>query len=313
MKILVTGGAGFIGSHVVEALQDQHEVVVVDDFNDYYAPAYKETNIATLHPIQVYRINVTDRAALDEVFSEQQFDCIIHLAARAGVRPSIANPELYAFVNITGTTNLLELAVHYNVPRIIFGSTSAVYGNSADIPFTETDTCLQPISPYAASKRSAELILDAYHRMHGIKTTILRFFTVYGERGRPDMAPYLFTDAILRGMPIKKFGNGTTSRDYTYIKDIVNGVVAAVNTPFDFEIINLGNHQPSTLNEFIATVEQAAGTKAVIEQADMQPGDVERTYANIDKAKQLLNWQPTTSLADGMTKFVEWFKVHRLN
>lgn len=312
MKILVTGGAGFIGSHVVEALQDQHEVVVVDDFNDYYSPTYKEANISSVRATHVYRIDVTDRKALATVFAEHQFDCIIHLAARAGVRPSIANPELYAFVNITGTTNVLELAVQHNVPRIIFGSTSAVYGNSAEVPFTETDTCLQPISPYAASKRSAELILDAYHRMHGIQTTILRFFTVYGERGRPDMAPYLFTDAILRGMPIRKFGDGTTSRDYTYSKDIVNGVVAAVNTPFDFEIINLGNHQPVSLNEFIATVEQATGNKAVIEQADMQPGDVERTYANIDKAKQLLDWQPTTSLADGMEKFVDWFKVNRL-
>jgi UDP-glucuronate 4-epimerase len=225
MKILITGGAGFIGSHVVQALQAEHEVVIIDDFNDYYSPTFKRENIALLKPAAIYEADITNAEAIDAVFKKHAFDCIIHLAARAGVRPSIANPHIYTEVNVVGTTNILQAAAKYSVPRIIIGSTSAVYGNSSPVPFTETFEVSQPISPYAASKRSAELMAYTFHHLYHIKTTILRFFTVYGERGRPDMAPYLFTQAILRGTPIKKFGDGTTSRDYTYVADIIHVIV----------------------------------------------------------------------------------------
>lgn len=311
MKILVTGGAGFIGSHVVQALQQDHEVVIIDDLNDYYDPAYKQANLDLLSPLAFYHIDVINEPALREVFEAHQFDTIVHLAARAGVRPSIESPQLYAHVNLLGTTLLAQLAAEYNVPHFVFGSTSAVYGNNSAIPFSEDQPVMEPISPYAASKRGAELMLYTYHELYKTKTTILRFFTVYGERGRPDMAPYLFTKAILNGETIRKFGDGHTSRDYTYIADIVQGVVAAVNTPQEYEIVNLGNHTPVTLNEFISTIEQACDKQAIIEEVEEQPGDVQHTYANIEKAKSLFNFEPTTSLAEGMEKFVTWFKTNR--
>lgn len=313
MKILVTGGAGFIGSHVVEALQNDHEVVIIDDLNDYYSPEYKRANLALLKPVALYETDVTDQAALTQIFTEHQFDCIVHLAARAGVRPSIAEPELYAHVNMLGTTLLAQLAVEHNVKQFVFGSTSAVYGNSTPVPFAENAEVNHPISPYAATKRAAELMLATYHELYSLPITILRFFTVYGERGRPDMAPYLFTEALLRGESIKKFGTGESSRDYTYVKDIVAGIVAAIDKSFAYEIINLGNHQPVSLNEFIQTLEEVTGTSAKIERCDMQPGDVERTYADITKARDLLGFEPTTSLRDGLEKFVDWFRKNRLS
>lgn len=311
MKILLTGGAGFIGSHIAELLQSDHELVIIDDLNDYYDPAYKQANLDLLHPAQFYQLDITDYNALKQVFADHQFDTIIHCAARAGVRPSIKEPELYANVNLLGTTHLAELAAQHKVKQFIFGSTSAVYGNAKQIPFSESEVQLEPISPYAASKLGAELMLHTFHSLYDTKTTILRFFTVYGERGRPDMAPYLFTEAVLNQKQFKKFGDGTTSRDYTYVKDIAAGVKAALDKPLDYEIINLGNNQPVSLNDFIATIETITGESAIYEQIEMQPGDVEHTYANIDKAKQLLNWQPTTSLQDGLTHFIEWYKTER--
>ena len=312
MNILVTGGAGFIGSHVVEALQDEHSVVIIDDLNDYYNPEFKRQNLAQLKPTAFYEVNIIDLEAVNEIFRKHQFDVIIHLAARAGVRPSIAEPELYAHINSLGTTHLLQLATKHDVKQFIFGSTSAVYGNSSPVPFREDTDVSQPISPYAASKRGAEMMLYTYSHLYDMKITVLRFFTVYGERGRPDMAPYLFTKAILDGETITKFGDGTTSRDYTYVGDIVQGVMAAIEHPFKYEIINIGNHTPTSLNDFIAAVEKAAGKKAIIKQIGMQPGDVQRTCASTEKAQSLLGYAPQTPLEEGLERFVRWYKDNRL-
>ncbi|MDP3970721.1 MAG: GDP-mannose 4,6-dehydratase [bacterium] len=312
MNILVTGGAGFIGSHIVEALQADHNVVIIDNINDYYNPEFKKENLALLRPEKFYQVDVTDSTALTEIFKDHKFDLIIHLAARAGVRSSLLEPDLYAKVNLLGTTNLAKLAMEYNVNRFIFGSTSAVYGDTTTVPFSEDVNVNEPISPYAATKRAAELMLYTNHHLHNIQTTILRFFTVYGERGRPDMAPYLFTEKILKEKEIIKFGDGNTSRDYTYIADIVQGVKAAVENPFPYEIINLGNNEPISLNDFIATVEKVTGKTAIIKQVGMQPGDVHQTYANIDKAKKLLNFKPTTSLEEGLNKFASWYQNNRI-
>ena len=312
MNILVTGGAGFIGSHVVEALQDEHSVVIIDDLNDYYNPEFKRYNLAQLKPTAFYEVNIIDLEAVNAIFSKHQFDVIIHLAARAGVRPSLEEPELYAHINSLGTTHLLQLAKDHGVQQFIFGSTSAVYGNTTEVPFKEDVDVAEPISPYAASKRGAELMLYTYSHLYDMNITVLRFFTVYGERGRPDMAAYLFTKAILNGEPITKFGDGTSSRDYTYVGDTVQGILAAIERPTKYEIINIGNHKPTSLNEFISTIEEATGKKAVINQIDMQPGDVTQTCASTEKANRLLGYAPNTSLQEGMERFVKWCKDNRL-
>lgn len=313
MNILVTGGAGFIGSHVVNALEQRGDtVVIIDNFNDYYNPLYKRDNINSFGTTAIYEMDICDLKKLTEVFQQHQLDCIIHLAARAGIRPSILQPELYRDVNIIGTNNLAELAVRYHVPQFIFGSSSSVYGNSNHTPYVETDTSGEPISPYAATKLAAETLLSVLAKQAGINVTCLRFFTVYGERGRPDMAPYLFTEAILRGTPIKKFGDGTTSRDYTYVADIVQGIITAIQHPFKYEIINLGNHATVTLNEFISTVEQLTSKHAILEQLPLQPGDMPHTCADITKAQRLLQYQPRTNFAQGMAKFIRWFTMNRL-
>lgn len=313
MNILVTGGAGFIGSHVVEALEQRGDkVVVIDNFNDYYNPGYKCANVKLFSTAQVYEVDICDVAKLESIFQQHHFDCIIHLAARAGIRPSLLQPQLYHDVNVIGTQNLINLAVQYQVPQFVFGSSSSVYGNSTTIPYTETDTSGATISPYAATKLAGEQLLYTAAQQHKLQITCLRFFTVYGERGRPDMAPYLFTEAILKHKPIKKFGNGTTSRDYTYIADIVQGILAAVQNPLDYEIINLGNHHTVTLNEFIATVEQLTSEQAIIEALPPQTGDMPHTWADITKAQHLLNYQPTTSFQQGIEKFINWYKHNRV-
>ncbi len=313
MTILVTGGAGFIGSHLIQALQAAgHSVVNVDEVNDYYDPAFKRQNLALLKPHAFYEIDVRDAQKLEQVFQENQIDAIVHLGARAGVRHSLQNPELYQTVNYGGTKNLLALANQYQVKQFIFGSTSAVYGHSTPLPFSETATDLVPLSPYAATKLAAEALLRSEHDRTQLPTTILRFFTVYGERGRPDMAPYLFTEAILKGLPIKKYGDGTSSRDYTYVGDIVAGIMAALAKPFAFEIINLGNNHSVTLNEFIATAERITGKIANLIPSPIQPGEMQHTLANISKAQELLGYQPTTALEQGLQKFVSWYTTNRL-
>ena len=312
MTVLVTGGAGFIGSHVIQALQNLgHSVVNIDELNDYYNPEFKRANLALLNKHTFYEIDFCDAAAVETVFAQHEFDTIIHLGARAGIRPSLAQPELYTKVNVFGTTTLLNAAVKYHVPQFIFGSSSSVYGNNTPLPFVESAAVHDPVSPYAATKLAAEQIVTSYQAKHKFNATILRFFTVYGERGRPDMAPYLFTDAVLQGKPIKKFGDGSSSRDYTYVADIVSGIVAAVQKPFSFEIINLGNSHAVTLNEFIQTLETITGKTAQFEQLPPQAGDVGHTLADISKAKRLLGYEPHTSLAEGLERFVHWFQSNR--
>ncbi len=314
--ILVTGAAGFIGSHVVDRLIDAgHTVVALDDFNPYYSPAFKEANIrhhAGNKRFVFYGEDVTDMNALEKVFRNHHIDAIIHLAARAGVRASIDNPTLYARVNIDGTLNMLEEARKYRIMRFVSASSSSVYGDRKSGPFSENDSTDTPVSLYAATKKSAEVIAYVYHKLYGLEIALLRFFTVYGERGRPDMAPYLFTKALFEDAPIKRFGDGTSKRDYTYVGDVADAVVRSIDAPLAYEIINVGDNNPITLNEFIGTLEEMTGKKARIEELPSQSGDVSVTYADISKAKRILGWEPKTSFREGIEKFVEWYKKTRL-
>jgi len=312
MKILITGGAGFIGSNLIADLLEKSddELVCVDDFNDYYDPKQKEKNVAPFldNPrFKLYKTDIRDFDALKRVFVQEKPDKVIHLAARAGVRPSIAEPLLYQSTNVQGTLNLLELSRLHGVKNFIFGSSSSVYGNQQKLPFAETDKVDTPISPYAATKKAGENLAHAYHHLYGMPITCLRFFTVYGPSGRPDMAPYLFTKKIYEGSPIQKFGEGLSARDYTYVDDIVQGITAALSKDLDFEIINLGNSNAITLNAFITLIEGLLGKQAQIEELPMQPGDVNITYADITKAKALLDYNPATSIEQGMEKFVDWY------
>ena len=311
MKILVTGGAGFIGSHTVDALLGRGDsVVCVDNLNDYYPPAIKKSNISVFlgnKKFKFYKNDITDYGAMAKIFKKEAFDAVCHLAARAGVRPSIENPFIYEEVNIRGSLNLLELARLNGIGNFVLASSSSVYGNSRKIPFSETDNVDNPISPYAATKKAVELLAHNYFHLYGLNCTCLRFFTVYGPSGRPDMAPFLFTDAIYRGREIKKFGDGTSKRDYTYVSDIVKGVAAALDKKLGYEVINLGNNSPVELNKFIAVIEGVLGKKALIKQLPKQPGDVDVTYADIAKAKKLLGYSPVVTVEDGMKKFIAWY------
>lgn len=311
MRILVTGGAGFIGSHTVKALLDRGDkVICVDNFNDYYDPDVKKENIRPFlnnGKFKLYKSDITIFNAMRNIFKKEKPDKICHLAARAGVRASIENPFIYQQVNAGGTLNLLELSRKYGVKNFVFASSSSVYGNNKKTPFSEKHSVDNPISPYAATKKAAELMAYTYHRLYKMNCTALRFFTVYGPAGRPDMAPYMFTDAVYRGRPIKKFGDGTSKRDYTYISDIVSGVLAAVDRELGYEIINLGNNKPVRLNYFISIIEKILGRKAVIKQFPKQPGDVDITYADISKAKKLLGYSPEVKIEQGMEKFISWY------
>lgn len=311
MRILVTGGAGFIGSHLIRRLlKNNCYVVCVDNFNDYYNPQIKENNIKDFikhKNFKLYREDIVNYEAMEYIFNSEKIDKICHLAARAGVRASIENPLLYEKVNVKGTLNLLELAKVFRIHNFIMASSSSVYGNSDKVPFTEKDSVNRPISPYAATKKAAELLAYTYHHLYGLHCTILRFFTVYGPSGRPDMAPFLFVDSIHKGRSIKKFGDGSTKRDYTYIDDIVSGVVSAIETDLEYEIINLGNNKPIDLNYFIMLTEKLLNKSAVIVRCSKQPGDTNITCANINKAKKLLDYVPRTSFEVGMRKFVTWY------
>ena len=310
--ILVTGGAGFIGSHVCDALlEKEKKVVCLDNFNDYYDPEKKKKNIE--HNLKkknfsVEKVDITNFDDLKKVFQKYKIDKMIHLAARAGVRPSIEQPRLYFKVNIQGTLNLLELCKEFNIKTFIFGSSSSVYGNNKKIPFSESDITENQISPYASSKKAGEQLCRMYSKFYDINITCLRFFTVYGPRGRPDMAPYKFTKLIYKDKPITMYGDGTSKRDYTFIADIVSGILSATEKQFKFEIINLGNSDPIQLKEFIEIIESILEKKAVINQKEMPPGDVDITYADISKAKKLLNYDPSTDIKTGMKKFIKWYK-----
>ena len=312
MKILVTGGAGFIGSHVCEALVNRGDnVVCVDDFNDYYEPKVKENNIKELiknSNFKLYRADIRYFNSLNGIFEKETFDRVVHLAARAGVRPSIKNPLLYEEVNVKGTINLLELSRKYKIKNFVFGSSSSVYGINKKVPFSESDEVNDIISPYAATKRAAELMCNVYHRLYGLKITCLRFFTVYGPRGRPDMAPHKFTKLVDEGKEVEVYGTTASKRDYTYIADIVDGIIVAVDKDLPFEIINLGNSKTVELKHLISVIENLVGKKAKIKQLPEQPGDVPLTYADISKARKLLGYAPKASIENGMGLFVEWYK-----
>ncbi|MEO8435688.1 MAG: GDP-mannose 4,6-dehydratase [Pyrinomonadaceae bacterium] len=315
--ILITGGAGFIGSHLVDRLlaEGDWHVTVVDDFNDFYQPAIKRANIAAhlSHPdFRLVEADIRDRTALAQAFNAT-FDCIVHLAARAGVRPSLQQPALYAETNINGTLNLLELAHEHGIKQFVFGSSSSVYGINAKVPFSEDDPIRQPISPYAATKAAGELLGHTYSHLYGIRCICLRFFTVYGARQRPDLAIHKFARLISEGRPIPVFGDGTTRRDYTYIDDIIAGVRAAIDyQASDYEVINLGESRTVELRELIALLEKELGRKATIERQPMQPGDVPQTFADVTKARQLLAYNPQTQIEDGIHRFVEWFRGLKL-
>ena len=310
MRILVTGGAGFIGSHLVEKLlATGHEVSILDDFNDFYDPQIKRANIeAVAGHVAIHRVDLRDSAAVNSVFHREKFDAIAHLAARAGVRPSIRQPQLYYDTNVDGTLHLLEAARLTGIERFIFASSSSVYGVSKTVPFSESLHLTQTISPYAATKIAGEFLCSTYSHLYRMRVVALRFFTVYGARQRPDLAIHQFTKRINAGEPIDQFGDGTTRRDYTYIDDIIQGVMAA----FDYEgplfdIFNLGENETIQLKELIAAIEKTLGKKAIINQMPEQAGDVPLTCADISKARELLGYDPTTPLSAGLPKFVDWF------
>lgn len=310
MKVIVTGGAGFIGSHVVEALLNKgFEVAVIDDFNDFYDPAEKHQNIEGFRGnIKLFEGNICDSGFLNSTFKEFHPNKVIHLAARAGVRPSILNPLLYSQVNIDGTVNILEACIENNMKQIVFASSSSIYGDNKTVPFSEVDPVNNPISPYAATKRAGELMAYTFHHLHGLPVTCLRLFTVYGPRQRPDLAIRSFMEKIESGQEISIFGDGSMKRDFTYVDDIVQGILAALEKPLGYEIINLGNESPVSVSEMVSAIEKVLGKKANISFEPEKPGDVQITYANIAKAKELLGYAPQTKFEDGLTKMANWLR-----
>ena len=311
MKVLITGAAGFIGSHLCERLLgDGWQVLGVDNFDDFYDPQIKRSNIAGClenENFELVEADIRDRAAMDETVGSG-VDIIVHLAARAGVRPSIAQPLLYADVNVNGTTVLLEAAKEQRIGKFIFASSSSVYGNNEKVPFSEGDNVDFPISPYAATKKAGELICHTYHHLYEMSVTCLRYFTVYGPRQRPDLVIHKFARLIEQGKAIPVYGDGTMSRDFTYIDDIVDGTVAAMEKCAGFHIYNLGESRPITVNDLIVEIEKALGKKAIKEYVPLQPGDVERTYADVTKAVKELGYSPTTTIEEGLAKFVTWLR-----
>lgn len=314
-NILITGGAGFIGSHLVDhlLLEGDWAVTVVDDFNDFYAPNIKRNNVRAHEQNPAYKLieaDIRDQAALAKVFDNTQFDAIVHLAARAGVRPSLKDPQLYCETNIDGTLNLLEEARKHGVKQFVFGSSSSVYGINAKVPFSEDDPIRQPISPYAATKGAGELLCHTYSHLYDLRSVCLRFFTVYGARQRPDLAIHKFASLISQSKPIPVFGDGKSRRDYTYIDDIIGGVRAAIDyDQTNYEVINLGESRTVELTELISLLEQELGKKAIIDSQAPQPGDVPQTFADITRARQLLGYNPQTPIEEGIRKFVEWFRA----
>ena len=313
MNILITGGAGFIGSTLADKLlKENNKIFVIDNFNDYYDVRLKERNVSVNleNPnYKLYRGDICDRELVKNIFAENKIDTVVHIAARAGVRPSLEDPLEYIRSNIDGTINILENMKKAEVKKIVFASSSSVYGNCKAEKFSEDLKVTEPISPYAATKSSCEQFLYTYSKLYGINAVCLRFFTVYGPKQRPDLAIRKFIELIEKDEPIPVYGDGTTMRDYTFIEDIVVGICSAIEydkTPY--EIINLGGGSPVTLNEMISTIEETLGKKAIINRLPMQPGDVDKTVSDITKARNLLNYNPQTSFKEGIKKFVEWRK-----
>ncbi len=310
MRVLVTGGAGFIGSHLVEKLLAcGHQVVILDDFNDFYDPQIKHANIAGFATdVAVYHLDLRDGDSVRNLFHREKMDAIAHLAARAGVRPSIQQPRLYYDTNVIGTLHLLEAARVTGVERFIFASSSSVYGASKRIPFSEDEHLTQTLSPYAATKVAGEFLCSTYSHLYNLRVVALRYFTVYGPRQRPDLAIHQFSRRIYAGQPIDQFGDGTTRRDYTYIEDVIHGTMAALRyegPPFD--IFNLGESDTIQLKDLIVAIENALGKKAKINRLLEQPGDMPLTCADISKARKLLGYKPTTRLSEGLPRFIDWF------
>lgn len=313
--ILITGGAGFIGSHLAETLlAKDYRIIAIDNFDNYYPLKYKEHNIEKAQKHKNYKFYLLDLQKINKLkqfFKEHShIDSLVHLAARAGVRPSIRKPLLYQRINIEGTYNLLHFATQANVNQFIFASSSSVYGNSP-VPFTE-DSKVNPLSPYGATKIAGEQACLIFHKLYGIPVTVLRFFSVYGPRGRPDMAPYLFTDALFNNKAITQYGDGTSKRDWTYIDDIVDGIIQAIKYPFKYEIINLGNNKPIQLNQLILTIEKYSNKKFHVKRLPARNDEAKITYADISKAKRLLKWKPKVDFKKGMKRFVKWFINERL-
>jgi len=314
-KVLVTGGAGFIGSHVAEFLLARgDDVVIVDEMNDYYDVRIKESNLKLLRDqypdndrLSIYRCDICDGEKMLSIFEEERPQWVCHLAARAGVRSSIADPFIYIHSNIKGTTQLMELSHKFHVKNFVFASSSSVYGGNKSTFFSEYEVVDNPVSPYAASKKACELLAYTYHHLYNLNVSGLRFFTVYGPRGRPDMAPFKFIDRVSRGLEIQQFGDGSSSRDYTYISDIVDGVVRAIDRPHKYEVFNLGKGNGTSLSDFIQIVQNYVGKKAVIRILQDQPGDVPYTCANVSKAEMLLGYKAQVPFEEGIRRTVQWF------
>lgn len=316
---LITGGAGFIGSSLADKLLSEgKKVVVIDNFCDFYNPEIKENNIKhnlNNQNYKLYKADIRDKEEVSRIFNENNIDVVIHLAAMAGVRPSIENPVLYQDVNCMGTQNILEEMKKHNCKKLVMASSSSVYGNCKEVPFKEDMIVDFAISPYAATKKANEVMTHVYHKLFEFNVIMLRFFTVFGERQRPDLAINKFTRLMLEDKPIPMFGDGTTSRDYTYIGDIVQGIENSIkyveeNTNV-YEVLNLGNSSPVTLKEMINTIAKVLNVKPKIEQLPMQPGDVDRTFADVSKAKKLIGYEPKTSFEEGIEKFVNWYKINK--
>lgn len=311
-RVLVTGAAGFIGSHLTDALLARgDEVLGLDEFNDYYDPAVKRGNLAgalAKPGFALVEADICDEAALRAAFERFRPEVVVHLAARAGVRPSLQDPNLYHRVNVVGGQHILDACRDFGPSHLVFASSSSVYGGSTAVPFTEDDPVMRPISPYAATKRMNELQAHVYSHLYGLHVTMLRFFTVYGPRQRPDMAIHKFTRNLLRGEPIPVFGDGSTRRDYTYIDDIVQGLLGCVDTPLRYEILNLGESRTTTLAELVEMVARHAGRPPVIDRRPAQPGDVEITYADISRARRLVGYAPRFEMDEGVRRFVAWYR-----
>ncbi|GKY96726.1 hypothetical protein MPSEU_000632100 [Mayamaea pseudoterrestris] len=313
--VLVTGGAGFIGSHVADHLLERGDnVVIVDEMNDYYDTNIKENNLRLLKSkygsdrLKIYKGDICDEQLMREIFETEQIKWVCHMAARAGVRPSIQDPFVYIHSNIKGTTQLMELSARHGVENFVFASSSSVYGGSKSTYFSEDEVVDHPVSPYAASKKACELLAYTYHHLHKLNVSGLRFFTVYGPRGRPDMAPFKFIDRVSRGVEIQQFGDGSSSRDYTYIEDIVNGVVRSLDRPYPYHVFNLGKGDGTSLKEFIDLVQKYVGKEAIIKLMPDQPGDVPYTCADVSKAERLLGYRSGVSFEEGIRRTVEWYK-----
>ncbi len=320
--MMLTGGAGFIGSHLAEALiSSGAELSIIDNLDNFYSPSWKRQNLACISlrgEYELYEIDIRDFKKMEDLFVKERPDILIHLAARAGVRPSIDQPRLYEAVNVSGTLNLLQLCRKFRVPKFIFGSSSSVYGATSHVPFSEDQVELRPISPYAATKLSAELLCYTYAHLFHISTICLRFFTVYGPRQRPDLAIHKFMSLIERGQPLPIFGDGSAGRDYTYVDDIVSGVLSTIQyepkevSGARFEVFNLGNSHPVKLTELVEQLELVAGRKAIRELKPMPPGDVPITWANISKARHFLGYHPAVPFVEGLNRFVKWYRSEAL-